>query len=62
MTTEASAESHPAKTIIVAHDVPAEVRDGGKVRMGGGIHVCWLTWEIFQYLPGLMRYWPDGSC
>jgi hypothetical protein len=38
------------------------LQDSGKVRMGGAIKVCWLTWEIFQHLPMLMRYWPNSSC
>jgi hypothetical protein len=62
MTKEASNTVQPAKTIIIAQDVPEEVQDSGQVRMGGAIKVCWLTLEIFHYLPGLMRYWPNGSC
>ncbi len=62
MTNETSTTGRSAKTIIIAREVPADVRDCGNVRMGGGIHICWLTWEIFQYLPSLMRYWPNGAC
>jgi hypothetical protein len=62
MTKEASNTVQPAKTVIIAQDVPEEVQDSGQVRMGGAIKVCWLTLEIFHYLPGLMRYWPNGSC
>jgi len=62
MTREASVSVHPPRPIIVTEEVPAEVRDSGKVRMGGGVHLCWLTAEILHYLPGLIRYWPDVSC
>jgi hypothetical protein len=62
MTNEGSTTGQPARTIIIAQEVPAEVQDSGQVRMGGAIKVCWLTLELFHYLPGLMRYWPDGSC
>ncbi len=62
MTIETSTTAHPVEPIIVACDVPAEVQDCGKVRMGAGIKVCWLTWEILQHLPGLLRFWPDTAC
>ncbi len=62
MTTEVSTTCYSTKTIMIAQEVPAEVQDSGKVRMGGAIKICWLTWEVFQYLPELMRYWPNGSC
>jgi homogentisate 1,2-dioxygenase len=62
MTNEASTTGPSAKTIIIAKEVPEEVQDCGKVRMGGAIKICWLTWEIFQYIPALTRYWPNMSC
>jgi len=62
MANQASTADHPAHRIIIAQDVPTEVQDSGQVRMGGAIKICWLTWELFHYLPGLVRYWPNGSC
>jgi hypothetical protein len=62
MTIDTPTAGHLVTPIIVARDVPPDVQDSGKVRMGGAIKVCWLTWEIFQHLPMLMRYWPNSSC
>jgi hypothetical protein len=62
MPNEASLSAKPSRTIIIAQDAPAEVMDSGKVRMGGGVHICWLASEILHYLPGLVRYWPNLSC
>jgi hypothetical protein len=62
MTIETIETNRAVRPIIVARDVPPEVQDSGKVRMGAGIKCCWLTWELFQHLPWLMRYWPDSSC
>jgi len=61
MTIETSAAGHTIRPIIVARDVPPEVQDSGKVRMGAGIKICWLTWEILQHLPMLMRCFPGTS-
>ncbi len=62
MTIEALPSVQPAGTIIIAQGTPAEVLDSGKVRIGGGVHFCWLTSEILHYLPGLLRFWPDVAC
>jgi hypothetical protein len=51
MTIDIATSGHTRRPIIVARDVPPEVQDCGNVRMGAGIKVCWLTWEIFQHLP-----------
>jgi hypothetical protein len=62
MSIETSTPGHSTRQIVIAQDVPEEVRDSGRVRMGGAVHVCWLTAEIMHYLPGLLRFWPNTVC
>jgi hypothetical protein len=62
MTNDTSRNDFSATSIIIAREVPSDVRDCGKVRMGGAIKFCWLTWELLQHLPSLIRFLPGTAC
>jgi len=43
---------------IVAREMPPEVRDCGKVRMGGAIRIEWMAMELLKILAEIVHFMP----
>jgi len=37
--------------MVISRRPPPEVVDSGRVRFGGGVHLCWEMWQLFRHLP-----------
>jgi len=55
MTVTTLTTTHLGKEVVVSLNTPSEVQDPGRVRMGAGLHVHWLSLEIMNYLLKIMH-------